>query len=62
MKAIFSLVNFVAGILALLIGFGNFLFLSHNPSGTIAGLLAMAIGATCLWLASESMFGSKQPG
>lgn len=62
MKTFFSLVNFVVGILALLIGFGNFLFLAHNPSNTIAGLLAMVVGATCLWLASESIFSSKQPG
>ncbi|HSO44773.1 MAG TPA: hypothetical protein VLQ47_04560 [Rhodoferax sp.] len=62
MKVFFSLVNFVVGILALMIGFGNFLFLAHHPSSTIAGLAAMAVGATCLWLASKSILSSQQPG
>lgn len=62
MRTCFSLVNFVVGVLALMIGFGNFLFLANNPASTIAGLLAMVAGATCLWLASESIPGSQQPG
>ena len=61
-KVFFSLINFVVGILALLIGFGNFLFLASTPSSTIAGLLAMAVGATFLWLASKPILSSKQPG
>ena len=61
MKTFFSMVNFVVGILALLIGLGNFLFLASNPTSTIAGLVAMVVGAVFLWLASESMFGSQQP-
>jgi len=62
MKTFFSLVNFVVGILALLIGFGNFLFLAHNPASTIAGLVSMVVGAACLWLASESILGRQQAG
>lgn len=62
MKAFFSLVNFVVGILALMIGFGNFLFLARTPSSTIAGLVATVVGATCLWLASKSILSGKQPG
>lgn len=60
MKTLFSLVNFVVGILSLLIGFGNFLFLAHNPSSATVGLVAMVVGATCLWLASESIFSRQK--
>jgi len=62
MKTFFSLVNFVVGILALLIGFGNLLFLAHNPASATVGLVAMVVGATCLWLASESIFSNRQQG
>lgn len=60
MKTFFSLVNFVVGILALLIGLSHFLFLTHNPASTIAGLIALVVGAICLWLARKFMFGSQQ--
>jgi hypothetical protein len=56
MKTFFSLVNFVVGILALLIGVGNFLFLDNNPAGAVAGVVALVVGATFLWLATEAMF------
>lgn len=60
MKTFFSLVNFVVGILALLIGVGNFLFLGNNPAGAVAGVMAMVVGATFLWLATEAMFRSPK--
>ena len=60
MKTFFSLVNFVVGILSLLIGFGNFLFLANNPAGAVAGVVAMVVGVTFLWLATEAMFSSPK--
>lgn len=60
MKTFFSLVNFVVGILSLLIGVGNFLFLANNPAGAVAGVVAMVVGATFLWLATAAMLSSPQ--
>lgn len=60
MKTFFSLINFVVGMLALLIGLGNFLFLTNNPAGAVAGVVALVVGATFLWLATEAMFSSPK--
>jgi len=60
MKIFFSLVNFVVGVLSLLIGLGNFLFLANNPSGAVAGVVALVVGATFLWLATAAMFSSAK--
>lgn len=60
MKTFFSLVNFVIGILSLLIGLGNLLFLANNPTGAVAGVVAMVVGATFLWLATGAMFSSPK--
>jgi len=56
MKTFFSLINFVVGVLALLIGFGNLLFLAHNPTSAVAGGVAITIGLAFLCLATEAMF------
>jgi hypothetical protein len=58
MKTFFSLVNFVVGILALLIGLGNFLFVTHNPTAVVTGAVTIAVGATFVWLATAAMFSS----
>lgn len=55
MKTILSLVNFMAGLLALLIGLGNLLFIPHNPMAAVTGAVTMAVGATLVWLATEAM-------
>ena len=47
MKTFFSLVNFVAGILALLIGLANFLFIDHNPTAVVTGAVT-AVGAAAV--------------
>lgn len=60
MKTFFSLVNFVVGILAMLIGLGNLLFLANNPTGAVAGGVAMVVGATFLWLATAAMLGKSE--
>lgn len=60
MKTIFSLVNFVVGLLALLIGLGNLLFIPHNPMAAVTGAVTMAVGATLIWLATEAMFSSAK--
>ncbi|OIQ84181.1 hypothetical protein GALL_340110 [mine drainage metagenome] len=56
MRAMFSLLNFVIGLFSLAVGFGNFQMLAHSMSSASAGLIALVIGATCLWLARESVF------
>ncbi|MDP2677271.1 MAG: hypothetical protein Q8O85_00930 [Rhodoferax sp.] len=60
MKTFFSLVNFVVGVLSLLIGLGNFLFITNNPAGAIAGAVAMVVGATFIWLATAAMISSAR--
>ena len=60
MKTFFSLVNFVGGILALLIGFGNFLFIPHNPAAAVTGAVTVAVGATFVWLATSAMFSNTR--
>ncbi|PIY29030.1 MAG: hypothetical protein CO105_00380 [Comamonadaceae bacterium CG_4_9_14_3_um_filter_60_33] len=60
MKTFFSLVNFVIGILALLIGFGNLLFLSNNPTGAAAGAAATVVGVAFLWVATAAMFNRSE--
>lgn len=54
MKTTFGLVNFVIGILSLLVGVGNIEFMSKNPASAIAGVVALVIGAVCLWMAVEA--------
>ncbi|MEY4099712.1 MAG: hypothetical protein RL300_883 [Pseudomonadota bacterium] len=56
MKIFFSLVNFVVGVISLLIGLGNLFFLANNPTGAVAGVMAMVVGVTFLWLATQAMF------
>ena len=58
MKNMFSLVSFVVGILSLVIGMGNLLFLTQGLSSTLAGLAAIGLGGTCLWLATETVASS----
>jgi hypothetical protein len=59
MKNLFSLFNFVLGILFLLIGLGIFLSISHQPQNMGAGIVTTCIGAVCLWLAKESTAPSR---
>jgi len=56
MRNLFGLINFVVGILSLLIGHGIFVSLAQHPQNTGAGIFAVCIGAACLWLAKESAF------
>ena len=60
MKTFFSLVNFVVGMLAVLIGLGNFLFVPHNPTAAVTGAVTVVVGATFVWLATEAMFSSAK--
>lgn len=55
MKNMFSLVSFVVGILSLVIGMGNLLFLTQSLSSTVAGFAAIGLGGACLWLATETV-------
>lgn len=58
MKNMFSLVSFVVGILSLVIGAGNLLFLAQGVSSTLAGLVAIGLGGACLWLSTETAVSS----
>ncbi|HEX5698079.1 MAG TPA: hypothetical protein VFX90_05465 [Rhodoferax sp.] len=60
MKTLFSLVNFVIGLLSVLIGVGNVLFQSYNPAGAVAGSVAIVVGATFLWLATQAMLSGPK--
>jgi hypothetical protein len=54
MKTIFSLFNGVVGTLFLLLGVRIFHSLSLGAVNAVAALVALALGAACLWLASAS--------
>ncbi|MDI1243898.1 MAG: hypothetical protein PSV24_00670 [Rhodoferax sp.] len=60
MKALFSLVNFVIGLLMLLVGLGNFWFIAHDPTAVVTGAVTVVVGATFIWMASWAMFNSAQ--
>ncbi len=55
MRTLFIAVNFVAGVLSLLIGVDIFLSAAPHPSRFLAGILALAMGAICLWLANQTV-------
>ncbi len=55
MKNFFSLVNFVFGLLALLVSIGIVRDASHRLAYAGVGLFAFAVAAACLWLAKESV-------
>ncbi len=54
MKTAFGLINFVIGILSLLVGVSNIEFVAKNPSSAMAGVVALVVGAVCLWMAVEA--------
>ena len=56
MKNLFGLINFIVGIVSLLIGHAIFVSLAQHPQNTGACIFAVSIGAACLWLAKESVF------
>lgn len=58
MKNMFSLVSFVVGVLSLVIGAGNLLFLTQGLTSTLAGVVAIVLGGACLWLATETVASS----
>ncbi len=60
MKTIFSLVNFVIGLLSLLIGLGSFFFIAHNPTAAVTGAVTVAVGATLIFLATSAMFSGTK--
>lgn len=60
MKTFFSLVNFVMGMLAVLIGLGNFLFIPHNPTAAVTGVVTVVVGAAFVWLATGAMLSSAR--
>jgi hypothetical protein len=60
MKTFFSLVNFVIGLLSLLVGLGNFLFISHNPTAAVTGAVTVVVGATLVFLATGAMFSGTK--
>lgn len=60
MKTMFSLLNFVVGLLTLLVGLANFYFVSHDPTAAVTGAVTVVVGATFIWLASWAMLDSAQ--
>lgn len=54
MRTAFGLVNLIVGVLCLSVGVGNVEALGQGPGNVLAGVIALLMGATCLWLAEES--------
>ncbi|MCX7176212.1 MAG: hypothetical protein NT159_20265 [Proteobacteria bacterium] len=50
MKNLFSMIQIVNGILAVLIGSAAVLNPTHNPAVIAAGVAALGVGAICLWV------------
>jgi FtsH-binding integral membrane protein len=59
MKTIFSLVNFFVGVMLVLVGVAIFLDVSRNPASAGAGVVTVAMGAVCLWLARKFVSGKS---
>jgi hypothetical protein len=55
MKTFFSVFNGVVGILFLLLGVRIFHSLSLGAVNAVAALVALTLGAACLWLASQTV-------
>ena len=60
MKTIFILANVTLGILLSLLGVRVLHDLLQKPGFVAAGLVALALGATFLWLAKQTVFGLKE--
>lgn len=58
MKNMRSWVSFLVGILWLVIGIGNLVFLPQSLTSTMAGPVAIGLGIACLWLATETVVSS----
>ena len=61
MKTIFILTNLVGGILILLLGSAVILIETRNPAALIVGIVAVALAATCVWLAKECVSANPNP-
>lgn len=54
MRSAFGLINLVVGVLCLWVGVGNVEAMGQGPGNAVAGVVAIAMGAACLWLAEEA--------
>ncbi|MEI8029965.1 MAG: hypothetical protein WCH35_09330 [Comamonadaceae bacterium] len=59
MKTIFSLINFFAGIVLVLVAGAIFVNVSRNPASAGAGVVVVAMGAACLWLSRQFASGKN---
>lgn len=54
MRTAFGLINLVLGVLCLWVGIGNVEAMGQGPGNLIAGVVALLMGAACLWLVKET--------
>lgn len=52
---LFVLINSAIGLLALLVALNTLLGMEFGPTPIIRGLIALAIGATCLWISKQTI-------
>ena len=57
MKTLFILICSLAGTIAVLLGVRIFHFVAQNPINLAAGLVVLAVGAACIWLARQTVSG-----
>lgn len=50
---LFVFINFVIGLLSLLVSMNTFMGMAISPTQIAKGLIALAIGATCVWIAKQ---------
>lgn len=56
-RPLFVLITCVAGVLSVALGWSIFAAMSVTLAQVSAGILALAIGALCFWLARQTLLG-----
>lgn len=52
---LFVLINSAIGFLALVVALNTFLGMAFGPTQIARGLIALVIGATCLWISKQTI-------
>jgi hypothetical protein len=52
---LFVFINSVIGLLALLVSLNTFVGMTFGPTQIARGLIALAIGVTCVWISKQAI-------
>ncbi|NVO06573.1 MAG: hypothetical protein HXX19_11865 [Rhodoferax sp.] len=59
MKTIFIAMNFLLGIFIPAVGLAAFGDVAHYPAAAVLGVIVIALGAVCFWLATDALFSER---